>query len=432
MADGGDGGRRVPEIPSWQRNIPSLPPKKTVPSEPQDNNPSSQTSDDPIEQARTLLQEDSVKNQSREEKTALLEKRGLQADDVQKLLGDGQLSPNEEQENEHMKTIFDSNAPLSSNAAVQSATPSSSPLAPSSTVGLSTSGYVAPKQDLPPIITYPEFLLKPQKPPPLVTIDRLAYAGYIVAGVSALTWGASRYLVAPMRESLSSARHDLQSSTLTSLETLNTKLESAVSHVPYIQPLSHKSSLGKYHDNDDAGSVSSSDSDPTELFHRDIATQTSPPASRRSSVSSTSSNLAAGATIAQTRRLTDLHSSLSSLLSSTQTSFSTSALSDSMGDLQNIIDKIESNSQPLYSSYDWRSSGIATKATTPAWSATTTHSASMPALSSNRNKTDKDKDVQTEAAKFKAEIRALKGAFLSSRNFPTARPVAPSTGSGIR
>jgi len=31
----------------------------------------------------------------------------------------------------------------------------------------------------------------------------------------------------------------------------------------------------------------------------------------------------------------------------------------------------------------------------------------------------------SESNKFKAEIRALKGAFLSSRNFPTARPAAP-------
>ncbi|KPI43586.1 uncharacterized protein AB675_6733 [Cyphellophora attinorum] len=415
MTGDGDGRPRVPAIPSWQQNFIASQSKASE-SVPDPKDASEEPQPDALEEARLFLQEDEIKTAPREQKQGLLEKKGLQADDIQRLLDAEQQTADNGQTESGLKTIFDSNT-VSTTGSTQkpliSPPPPVAPGPPPETA--SSAASVTPKQDLPPIITYPEFLLKPQKPPPLVTVDRLLNAGYILAGISALTWGASKYLVAPMLESLTSARHHLQSTTLDSLEKLNTKLESTVSHVPYIPPLSHKQHIN---DNDDAHSAASSDSDPTELFHRDIATQTSPPSnSRRSSVSFTNNTLG-NVTITQSTQLRNLHSSLSSLLSSTQSTFASSALSDSVGELQEVIDKIESNSQPLYTSYDWRS---------------TTNNATRQAWDNTGSTRHKPIEAQSEAAKVKAAIRSLKGALLSSHNFMSPRefvaPVAAGSGS---
>ena len=404
MAGDEDQKPKVPSIPSWQQ-------ASTDPSADHTGNDAtsstSKTELDPIEQARLFLQHDDIKDAPRDRKVEFLEKKGLQADDIQKLLVQDEDTPPDVPQ-DGLKTIHDSNTTIPEPATTSS--PVELPSISSNTPPIDGPGVatVVPKSEAPPIITYPEFLLKPQKPPPLVTIDRLATASYVLAGISALTWGASKYLVAPMLESLTSSRHDLASTTLTSLTTLNDKLESSVSHVPYI-PLLHQQKSP-----DDGLSDTSSDSDPTELFHRDYGTQTSPPKSRSSSQSSTTSPLST-TTATQTARITSLHSSLSSLLSSTSTSFSTDSLSTSITDLQSIIDRIESNSQPLYTTYDYK--------------ATSGFTNPNPSSTSSSTKGKADKDNQSEAAKFKAEIRALKGAFLSSRNFPTA-PRPPTMGAG--
>jgi hypothetical protein len=390
MAGDGDSRTRTPSIPSWQQIPPSTAEEGASQAAPE------HTELDPLEQARLFLQHDDIKDAPHEEKAAFLERKGIKTTDIQKLLGHPAIDSSSS--GDGLKTIHDSNdageqqvlrAPLEPPAT--SSSTDAIPPQPSA-VSEASAARVASRADVPPIITYPEFLMKPQKPPPLVTIDRLATASYIIGGASALTWAASKYLIAPMLESLTTSRHDLASNTLSSLGQLNTKLESSVSHVPYIAPLKSQKS------NEDAVSDTSSDSDPTELFHRDHGTQTTPPKSRSSSMDPSNSPMSA--TITQANRLSSLHSSLSSLLSSTSTSFSTDALSTSISDLQGVIDRIESNSQPLYTNYDWKAA---------------------PSYSSTSKSTSKsDKDSQGEAAKFKAEIRALKGAFLSSRNFPSA------------
>lgn len=409
MAGEDDQKPKAPAIPSWQQ-VPPQPEKEAAPSdaanEPQHNEL------DPIEQARLFLQHDEIKDAPHDEKVAFLEKKGLQSADIQKLLG--QLDNTSNTSDDGLRTIHDSTATASDPPAAESpleatSTPPSSSSAPANPSPPSEISFatVAPKADMPPIITYPEFLMKPQKPPPLVTIHRLATASYIIGGVSALTWAASKYLIAPMLESLTASRHDLAFTTLTSLDTLNTKLESSVSHIPYIAPLKPLKPT------DDALSDTSSDSDPTELFHRDHGTQTSPPKSRSSSTSSPASPL--NPTTSQTTRLTSLHSSLSSLLSSTAASTSTEALSTSVSRFQSIIDVIESNSTPLYTSYKVKSAPLNSSSNTTTGVSTT----KSKAADANSN--------TSEAAKFKNEIRALKGAFLSSRNFPTPpRPPAVS------
>ncbi|RMZ88958.1 hypothetical protein DV736_g3815, partial [Chaetothyriales sp. CBS 134916] len=357
---GDETDRKDSSTPSWQQQTlpePSTP--STPPTRSADASTDTPTGDVPldlIEHARRFLDDESVKDSSRDRKEAFLKEKGLSDAQVETLLAEPVSSPEDE-----LKT---------------------SPPPPPS--------------DSPPIITYPEFLLKEQKPPPLVTLERLGNAATAVAALSALTWGASKFLVQPMRESLTAARHDLFSTAEQSLDTLNTKLESTVSHVPYIAPLHshriHSEDSGNDHNDDDDESIAS---DPTELFHRDIATQTSPPESRTASLSSSTNapSVAAALITDQSTKLASLHVRLSSLLSSTETHFSETALFEAVSKFQSLITALECDSSPLSRTRPF-----------------------SPSPSTNNLSLSKDRPT---------EIRALKGAFLSSRSFPAIRNAAP-------
>ena len=120
----------------------------------------------------------------------------------------------------------------------------------------------------PPIITYPEFLEDARKPPPLITPMRVLGATYIASAIALISYGASTFLVKPMAASLTDARHDFATHSQSKIDELNERLSKLVSKIP--EPKSATDAA----DTDDADSVAS---DPTELFHRDIGTQTSPP-----------------------------------------------------------------------------------------------------------------------------------------------------------
>ena len=119
----------------------------------------------------------------------------------------------------------------------------------------------------PPIITYPEFLVEAQKPPPLVTPGRVLNALYAGGAVAAVLYGASRWLITPMVDQLSESRHDLFSHTQTKMDEFNERLAKIASKVP-------ESKLDRAEFDDENASDTS---DPTELYHRDMGTQTSPP-----------------------------------------------------------------------------------------------------------------------------------------------------------
>jgi hypothetical protein len=400
MAD--QASRKGPFIPEWQQKFPQTP-RQTDDSNDHDaaSNETSSTaaaateaSDATelplVEQARKFLEEDSIRDASRARKVAFLEKKGLNSEQIEQLLGSEQ--PSTSASDSELKTVHDTTETSREDTNTTSSTPPSEPARSDTVTSPSLS-----KRDIPPIITYPEFLLKPQKPPPLVTFERLARAAYAFAGVSALTYAASTYIVQPMLESLTEARHELAAGAEGNLETLNEKLESVVSHVPYIASSSVLLRQRKQQEFDD--DLESTVSDPTELFHRDIATQTSPPGSRPRSPSTThdlhnlESTLAPS--LAQTSRLESLNSSLSELLVSTDQTPSRDRLKDQVGDFQSMLDKMQMSHNPLDTAYD---------KTFTSYSATKT-----PAGDS-------------EIAKIKADVRALKGIFLSSRNFPTTRP----------
>ena len=123
------------------------------------------------------------------------------------------------------------------------------------------------RMNAPPIITYPEFLEDARKPPPLITPMRVLNATYVASAIAAIAYGASTFLVKPMAASLTDARHDFATHGQSKVDELNTRLSKIVSKIP--EPKSAEDAA----DVDDAESVAS---DPTELFHRDIGTQTSP------------------------------------------------------------------------------------------------------------------------------------------------------------
>ncbi|CZT18147.1 uncharacterized protein RCC_03987 [Ramularia collo-cygni] len=125
----------------------------------------------------------------------------------------------------------------------------------------------APQQRPPPIITYPEFLLSAHKPPPLITPSRVITTIYAATGISALLYGASRWLVTPMVQSLSASRHELLTHSTSKVDEFNEKLSKIVSQIPVPPPKE-----GEAKEAEDDSSV---DSDPTELYHRDMGTQTS-------------------------------------------------------------------------------------------------------------------------------------------------------------
>lgn len=377
------------------------------------------------EQARIFLQDPSVREASREKKVSFLKEKGLQGDEIEELLDTASPEPVSSVEKESsLKTLHDSSAPSSS---ASSASPSPQAQAQSA---------AQPIGDVPPVITYPEFLLRPTKPPPLITLERLSYSLYAVAGISALSYGTSKYLIQPMLQSLASARHDLASTALHNLERLNEKLEGKVSHIPAMpQSVAFKAQERKWgrnlpihadkNDDDDGRSRTSTlDSDPpTELFHRDVATQTSPQPSRSPSPTRSSSTPIPrpaerrDATSTQSAHLTSLSGTLSSLLASTESSTSKAAhstLLDSISACQAYLDRLQLGTS-AHGAGDHHPTLVVYGRSSPT---------AGPAASDKRGRAEGDAAEQDEAARFRQDIRSIKGALLSVRNFPALKSPA--------
>ncbi|KAK5087408.1 hypothetical protein LTR70_000268 [Exophiala xenobiotica] len=387
-------------IPSWQQAASAT--TTSQPEAKEKTTKSSSDTEDLIDVARDFLKDESIRDAPWEDKVQFLKEKGLSDSAVEKLLAEDLNSANE------LKTIHDTaEKPQQKKDGDPQQAQKESPTTSSQQVALPDIRTVQtsdPRPEIAPIITYPEFLLKPQKPPPLITVSRLVNAAYALAGVSALTWGASKYIIDPMLQTLTEARHGLADGTLEDLEKLNAKLEGLVSHVPYIASSAVKRAHEKEED------LESVDSDPTELFHRDIATQTTPNLSRSPSEISLSWHTL-DPNIAQSERLSGLSYSLRSLVQSLDhTNDNEKPLQDTVKDFQQKIDYMDSSYSLLKNDF---------------YSSTSIYSSAA----NDAKKTTRE----NEAQRFKQEIRSLKGAFLSSRNFPTApRPTAAAGGYGSR
>lgn len=258
-----------------------------------------------------------------------------------------------------------------------------------------TPRHVQPR-DVPPVITYPEFLVHANKPPPLVTTSFLFSTAYLASGIAASMWALSKYIVLPMQLNLSECRHDFFTHASTQLESLNSKLSSMVSAIPASRPTT---SQGIVEDHTDDTSESSHISDPTELFHHDVGTQTSPTLlSHRSSFSSSLSSPSPADTTAQhEERLRTLSLHLKDLQSSVrQVVEKEDDISSQLTNLNSYLSEMKYSNSFVNSKY----SGL--------WSSVGTMGGGV----SSEN--------QDEIDRVMKDIRAVKGVLLSTRNFPRA------------
>ncbi|KAL9113270.1 MAG: hypothetical protein Q9227_002605 [Pyrenula ochraceoflavens] len=256
----------------------------------------------------------------------------------------------------------------------------------------------------PPIITYPEYLYRSQKPPPLVTFDRLLYGLYGAAGLAAALYGTKEYILNPMLSKLTEARLDLSALALSNLQNLTERLAVQVPHAPL--------ALQKPSNDFDKSDTDSLASDPTELFHRDTATQTTPSLPQSPTTAFPDpydydydpTPQAMNPSTSQTASLDRLNFSLTSFKSQSDSaeSFETS-ISDSLSGLKSYLDSLTYGG---YESYYTHNSGSERKG-------------GLAAAATKKQEDD-------ELSRFRTETRSLKGALLSARNFP-----AGGNGKGI-
>jgi hypothetical protein len=201
-----------------------------------------------------------------------------------------------------------------------------------------------------------------------------------------------------MTDQLTEARHSLADTALSKLALLNEKLESAVSEIPTPQRPTNLDQT-----DDLARSITSFDSDPRELFHVDMGTQTTPLQSRRPSSSSGGSDLIEdkSKTLAeQTTAISDLKDHIEEIMfeNNLSTEQGSARLRASTAELTKYLDGFI-HSSPYYSN-NAPGGGIG--------------------LSKLKASAMNESDAINQA---KSEIRSIKGVFLSPRNFPSSAGV---------
>ncbi|KAH7090544.1 hypothetical protein FB567DRAFT_438450 [Paraphoma chrysanthemicola] len=386
-----------PKIPSWQRASADKPSTSTeanvaiAPTPTEDDVEQSErststtavaptpTEDDLeerdstslLDQARRFLEDPSIRDAPQEKKTAFLEAKGVHARDIEALLGE----------------VSDGDKPVNLEEAGERAW-STTPPKPVDAM------QIPPQpREIPPIVTYPEFLAQTEQPPPLITTQRLLKTAYVTGGLMATLYGFSKYIVAPMTQNLTEARHDFAEHTQEQLKELNKRLADTASVDPATKVKKSADIL------DD---VSEADSDPTELYHRDYGTQTTPDLSRRPSVASP--NDPEPVVTGHENRLKIIKSHLQELEAThSNDNASADSLKTKVSDLTTYLSEMSylnqySNMGGLYGS-----------------------TYGLPAARDGKND-------QIEA--FKSDIRAVKGVFLSARNFPTGGRNSPTMPTG--
>ncbi|KAJ6096453.1 hypothetical protein N7486_007199 [Penicillium sp. IBT 16267x] len=418
--------KKPPSIPAWQRQAasPAEQPssQSPSPSPSSDDAPAPTSREDLINQAARFLEDESIRDSSTDRKVAFLESKGLNSDEIQQLLG---ISRNLEATSSNASTTDDTaqETPQTSSASsetevtpslpvtAQSSSISSSPSTTLSQQRTPTAATTSPspvKRDEPPIITYPEFLFEPTKPPPLVTMQSVLYTLYGAAGLGASIYGASEYIVKPMLASLTSARQELAETAQENLQKLNEKLEKTVSVIPpHLK--ARKDNADDEEDTEESDSVTS---DPTELFHRDMGTQTTPEVSSSASLGSATEEgeekPADAASIAVSNHMSRLESIQSQLKEVDGLEKESNTLDDDlrskMSDLRHYLDGL------IYSAPSYTAAG-------GSYGLFSGNSSSGTDGSASGVRKAEDEAI----ASFKADIRGVKGALLSARNFPASR-----------
>lgn len=272
---------KPPSIPTWQRQ--QQPPSPSADDEAQPQTPDTPTESPSesssrsnlLQKASKFLEDDEIRAASTERKASFLESKGLTSDEVQRLLD----APPAKSDTEPVAKQEQSEQQDSHQA------PSTSPQ-PRETKDMSTE---SPNKDIPPIITYPEHLFRPPASPPIVTLSRLLNTAYVLSSAVAVTYGTGKYIIQPMLSSLIAARHELFESASANTNTLNAKLEEAVSTIPDDAKNGNRNTNGK-EDEKNEEEPNADETQATKFFHREIGTQTSPHLSRANSISSIASS----------------------------------------------------------------------------------------------------------------------------------------------
>ena len=324
--------------------------------------PSDASAASQLENMKTFLEDPAVKNTSPEKKRAFFESKGIAADLIDQALKSEGAPFNANDFESFKKTQ------------AQAVQPVSQPPA-------------QPTQTAPPIITYPEFLVEAHKPAPLITPGRIVNTAYIAGTLYALLYGASKFLVTPLSLSLADARHDFTQHSQSKLDELNTRLTALATKLP---PAKKDAASSDDIDTD----VSSETSDPTELYHRDMGTQTSPLPSRRpsSSLSAFEAEKKKDPLTHSTTVLAILQSHLADMLARAEgLEQPNKDRQESMNRLRSYVDTLMYASPGSYGM--WNSS----------------------AEEGEREKKGREEDVVEEV---KREIRGVKGVLLSAKRFP--------------
>jgi hypothetical protein len=403
------------KIPAWQR--PATDASIQPATQEQDASPSA------IDRVRRFLEDPLVKDAPFDKKKAFLLSKNIPEETIHQVIGseDTQQTPDTDgstdaaqQEFDASKTHADTDGSTEAaqqefDASKKTPTPPSyvkttdgsqisadQEFEASKAVSFSAAEFISkrpsaapqPRRDVPPIVTYPEFLVQPQKPPPLVTVSRLINATYLAGAVTASAYALSKYIIAPMADSLNHSRHDLFEHTSQHVADFNDKLSKLVSTIPPTTKLL-PSTPAEFADFD----MDSVTSDPTELFHRDVGTQTSPSLSRRTSLSSDAELVKPDTVpVKQATQLEIIKSHLSELLEGAESNgTSNQTLQASVGETRHYLDGLY-YTPPSYS-----------------WNA-----------DNSLNASSASKDKQPDAAvALKAEIRGVKGVLLSAKRFPS-------------
>ncbi|WZH48083.1 peroxisomal membrane anchor protein conserved region-domain-containing protein [Fusarium acuminatum] len=367
-----------PAIPSWQKaqsaetdsqNTDPAPTPSTSSSASEVDAPAVETSveeedtqpqrvqddQDKLKIARRFLENDDVRHAPHDKKVEFLRSKGIAEAEIHALLGQ-----------EESATETESTASSETTSAH----------APTPTETLSPTPASQPPVDRPPIVTYPEFLAKPPRPPPLVTKERLFNALYAVTGLSTLVYGTSRYVIRPMVDSQAEARTDFHDLTSRKLDALVAKLEKTVSEVPPQKP------VATVEDESDA-------EDPTEMFHRDMGTQTTFPISSVTAMTGSKDNDSPAKHNAS--QLASLNKTLS-------------GLKDAYRSQSEGMDKIKTAVDVLRDDLD-----------TMTYTAYPDHSTGYDLYGRSRKPEPDD-----ETRKVRDNIRRVKGVLLSTRNFPAS------------
>lgn len=365
-------------IPSWQQAASTTADSSTA----------------TLEQARIFLQDESVRESSREKKVEFLKSKGLGEADIHTLLDE-----TDARETAAAAAATTTTTTTATTGDMQNITKAESRSVPvhESPTALANPGI---KTDQPPIITYPEFLTKPAKPPPLITASGLVNSLGIVAGLSTFVYGATKYLVSPMVDSLTEARVDFHENANKNLSQLVEKLEHAVSEIPESYHTAGKKAalatnahaVTEYTDaaDDDASSYD----DPSELFHRDVGVQTSPPPTpgglsyaADGTAGAADKHSSAVATQQQADKLGRLITSIRDL------SIDLASQADGFGETKNVLDDFGRDLHAL--TYPPESFGVG----------------SGYLYGTARN------EPEDEIKKVKSNIRSVKGVLLSTRSF---------------